>query len=277
MPEFPPLPPIAAEPVSVVLLAHNAEPYLDEVVGGWVSFLNGLGRDYEILLVDDGSTDRTAERAEPLTARNPRVRLLRHAAAQGGGAALRTGVAAARLPLLACAPCDRQYRPEDLRRLLAEIDKAHLVSGFRKGRPMPAGLRWLGGVWRGLARWLFAVTLEPPLGWLGWREWRRRLLARAVFGVRLRDVGCAFRLFRRSIFARLPVQSDGAFALVEVLAKANFLGHVMTEVPIPCQPRTDAEWMKRSAWSFAEVHRLFRHPDFGPAVLPAAAGAAQTA
>src|SRR5262245_61081602 len=132
MPELPPLPPIASEPVSVLLLADNAEAHLEEVVGAWVGFLNGSGREYEILLVDDGSTDRTAERAEPLAARNPRVRLLRHEGRQGEGAAVRTGVAAARHPLLAYAPCDRQYRPEDLKRLLAEIDKEHIVRGFRE-------------------------------------------------------------------------------------------------------------------------------------------------
>src|SRR5262245_59332226 len=98
MPEFAPLPPIASEPISVVLLAHNEEPHLEEVMGRWVGFLNGLGREYEIVLVDGGSSDATAERAEPLAARNPRVRLLRHPSPQGEGAALRTGVTAAQFP-----------------------------------------------------------------------------------------------------------------------------------------------------------------------------------
>ncbi|HXG08685.1 MAG TPA: glycosyltransferase [Gemmataceae bacterium] len=272
MPEFPSLPPVATEPVSVVLSAHNEETHLEEVLGRWIGFLNGLGRAYEVLLVDDGSTDRTVERAEQLAARHPRVRLLRHPIRQGEGAALRTGVAAAEHPLLAHAPCDLRFRPEELKKLLAEIDKVHLVSGFRVCRPVPGWLRGLGRLYRGLARWLFAVSIEPLPGWLGWREHVRRYVARALFGVRLRDVGCPFRLFRRSVFARLPIQSDGPFAHVEVLAKANFLGHIMTEVPVTYQPRPDE---RAARWSFAEVRRVFSAPDFGPPVLPEPGQAAQ--
>lgn len=268
MPDFPTLPPIAAEPISVVLLAHNAEPCVEEVVGAWVGFLNGLGRDYELLLVDDRSTDRTAELAVPLAERNPRVRLLRHAVRQGEGAALRTGLAAARHPLLAHAPCDLQYRPDELKRLLAEIDRAHVVSGFRAHRAAPLALRALDGLGRGLARWVFAVPIEKSPGWLGWRELFRRLLARVFFGVRLRDVGCAFRLFRRSIFARIPIQSEGPFVHVEVLAKANFLTSVMTETPVSHAPTSKAP----TAWALAEAYRVFSRPDFGPPLLPGSEG-----
>lgn len=260
MPDLPPLPPIALDPLSVVLLAHNAEGHLEEVVNGWLTFLNGLGREYELLLVDDGSTDRTAE----LAARSPRVRLLRHASPQGIGAALRTGVAEARYSLLAHAPCDRQFRPDDLKRLLAEIDKSHLVSAYRVMQPVPAWLRYPGRVLRFLINRLFAVSLEEGPGWLGWKAHLGHHLARAIFGVRLKDVGCWLRLYRRAIFARIPIQSNGPFAQVEVLAKANFLGHVMTETPIRCGP--DQSTGVGGA-TFREGYRVFAHPDFGPAVL----------
>ena len=120
MPEFPPLPPIATQPLSVVLLAHNAAAHLEAVVTDWCTYLNGLDRDYELLLVDDGSTDKTAALAAGLAERSPRLRLLRHDKHQGEGAALRTGLAQARHPLLFYTLCDPRYRPAHLNRLLVE-------------------------------------------------------------------------------------------------------------------------------------------------------------
>src|SRR5215217_3169192 len=108
MPEPPPLPPIAAEPLSVVLLAHDDAAHLRPVVDGWVAYLAGLGRDYELILVDDGSPDGTGELTADLAGRHPRLRVLRHDGPRGEGAALRTALAAARHPLLVytlCHPC----------------------------------------------------------------------------------------------------------------------------------------------------------------------------
>src|SRR5271166_5825187 len=144
MPELTPLPPIAGQPISVVLLAHDDEPYLEAVLAEWSALLDGLNRDYEIVLVDDGSADRTGPLAEELAARWPRLRVLRHTEPRGPGAALRSGLALATRPLLFYTTADRQYQPADLKRLLAEIDKVHLVSGFRLWQPVPRGLRWLG-------------------------------------------------------------------------------------------------------------------------------------
>jgi glycosyltransferase involved in cell wall biosynthesis len=254
-----------SEPVSVILLAHNAAAHVEQVTGRWVGFLNGLGQEYEILIVDDDSTDRTAAAAEPLTQRNPRVRLLQHPTFQGEGAALRTGLAAAQHPLIAHAPCDLQYQPEDVKKLLAEIDRSHLVAGYRVYRQAPGWFRWLGRAYRGLARLVFALSPEPLPGWLGWGEHARHCLARVAFGIRLRDVGCTFRLFRRSVFTRIPIQSDGPFVHVEVLAKANFLGAVMTETPISYRPRPEGVLPE---WAWADVRKVFKCPDFGPPLLP---------
>src|SRR5689334_12388757 len=121
MPELTPLPPAADQPLSVVLLAYNEEPHLEAVLAEWAALLDGLRRDYEILLVDDGSSDRTAALAEGLAARFPRLRVLRHAGRQGQGAALRTALAAATKPLLFYTTADRQYQPADFKRLLPEI------------------------------------------------------------------------------------------------------------------------------------------------------------
>jgi glycosyltransferase involved in cell wall biosynthesis len=271
MPDPPDLPPIATAPLSALLLAHNEAPHLEGVLESWVSELTRRERDYEILVVDDGSGDGTAALTESLTARFPRVRLLRHETRRGEGAALRTGLAAARHPLLLTCPCDRQYRPEDLQRLLAEIDKVHLVAGYRVWRPVPLPLRCLGWLYRLFLRVALAHPLEPLPGWLGSKGWAAHVRARLCFGLRVHDVTCPFRLYRRQLFDRIPIQSDGPFAEVEVLAKANFLGSVMTETAVPYQPPPappPAEGQAARRQARADFRGVFFHPDFGPVTPP---------
>jgi glycosyltransferase involved in cell wall biosynthesis len=270
MPDLTPLPPIADQPISAVLLARNEEPHLEAVVTEWAALLDGLQRDYEILLVDDGSTDGTGTVAEALAARLPRLRVLRHAEHRGQGAALRTALAAATRPLLVCATADRQYQPADLKRFLPEIDKVHLISGFRVWQPVPVPLRWLGRAWRLFLRLVLGLSLDPLPGWLGGREHLYRALCRAVFALRLQDINCVFRLYRREMFARIPIQSEGDFVYTEVLAKANFLVCYMNdEVPIAYRPRAGAA--RERMWQ--DGYRVFSRPDFGPPVAPAEAPA----
>src|SRR5437868_5779695 len=99
MPEHPELPPIAQEPISLVLPVWNETSVLEEVVKGWTAYLDGLNRDYEILVVDDGSTDGTGPLVDILAQQSSRVRPFHHETHRGIGAALATGIAAARYPL----------------------------------------------------------------------------------------------------------------------------------------------------------------------------------
>jgi hypothetical protein len=264
MPQVPPLPPIATEPLSVVLLAPGAGA-ASAVLAGWLAFLDGLGREYELLLVVGGSAEASPDP-------HPRLRLLPHAGPWGEGAALRAGLAAASHPLVFYTLCEPQYRPADLGRLLErrtpapkeepEIDHVHLLSGYRAGVPVPWPWRVVGALWRLSCRVLLSYTPPPLPGWLGWRGHLGRLLARVVFGIRYHDVACPFRLLRRQILARIPIQSGGPFAHVELLAKANFLGYVMgEEMPLDVRPRPmPGGW--RAVWR--EGWRVFREPDFGP-------------
>jgi hypothetical protein len=198
-------------------------------------------------------------------------------AQRGEGAALRTGVEAATLPLFFYTLCDPQYRPEDLGRMLQkkvgpdrpelEIDQAHLITGYRAGVPVPLPLRLVGLGWRLICRVVFSYPAAPLPGWLGWRGHLGRLLARVVFALRYQDVACPFRLVRRSAFERMPIQSDGEFAHVELLAKANFLGHLLGEdLPLAVRPRP---WRYGKGELWREVKAVLRRPDFGPPV-PAA-------
>jgi glycosyltransferase involved in cell wall biosynthesis len=268
MPELPELPPIASQPISVLLLAHNDEAHLRAILDDWHSVLSGLGRDHELILADEGSTDKTSTVAREWAASHPELKLVRSDQAVGLGAAIKRGLAAARFPLVALATADHQYRPADFPALLREIDKVHLVSGFRRWQPVPWGLRVLGWVRRFLMRIIFDVATHPLPGWLGWRDHLDRLLIRILFGVRVQDVRCAFCLCRRTIFERIPIQSRGSFVLAEILAKANFLGHLLAEeVPIVYRPRpaegfAALERGRRQWWQ--DGYRVFAAPSFGP-------------
>jgi hypothetical protein len=204
----------------------------DDAVGLWLTFLDTLHRDYEVLIAD--ATARPAETPGP----NPRVKVVGDGGGAGYGARLRAALAAARHPLFLYVDGTRAYQPPDLAELLKAIDQVDLVAGHRV---------WPPGHRRG-----FLARLV------------QRCALRAFFGVRLKDTDCAFKLFRRAIFARIPIQSDGDFVHAEIIAKANFLGCLITEVPVSFRPFGTAP--SRGTW--AEGYRVFREPDFGPAVLP---------
>jgi glycosyltransferase involved in cell wall biosynthesis len=271
MPELPTLPPIAAAPLSVVLLARDDADRLEPVTSNWVTYLNGLGRDFELILVEDGSRDGSAERVAELTERHRHLLVVRHDLPRGEGAALAAGLAAARHPLVCYCRCDPRYQPSDLRKLLKEIDKVHIVSGYRAGRAPPRMVRLFGLAYRTFCAIVFSHAPPPSPGWLGWNRLFGRWLVRACFGVRSRDIACPYRLLRREILARIPLQSRGSFAHVELLAKANFLGHLLAEeVPLGDRQHTvvpEELRHERLRDIFADALHIFSHADFGPARL----------
>jgi hypothetical protein len=145
--------------------------------------------------------------------------------------------------LILYAEASSGYQPADIKAFLETIDRVHLISGVR----MTSGHR----------------------SCRSWRDRLYRLGLRMFFGIRLHDVDCFFKMFRREVFARIPIQSEGPFAHAEILAKANFLGFMMSDAPVSFTPDSGKA---PAALSFGErlkdAARVFRHPDFGPAVLP---------
>lgn len=279
MPELPLLTPISSQPLSVVLLTRNQAAHLDGLLAAWVTFLNGLDREYELIVVDDASTDGTGELAEKLASGYRCVVVRRHERPQGEGAALRTALSTVRYPLLFYTLGDPHYQPADLGKLLRkrpdphkpalEIDHVHILSALRGGQRMPWPWRVLGQFWRIFLRVMFAHSPQRLPGWLGWKRHAAALLVRVLFGVRYLDVACPFRLLRRDIFARIPLQSDGPFVHVEILAKANYLGLMMgEEVPLEpghYPPLTTERKPEELRQMRADAWRVIRHPEFGSA------------
>ena len=250
MPVSPELPAIAGSPLSIVLCRGDDEVDIRSTLQAWTEFLDGLHREYEIIIVDNHGTNQSVYAEINPGPFHPHKYCCVSAEQAGIGAALRTAISVAKYPLLAYADADGAYPPESLRPCLEAIDRVDLVSGFRQPKKQRIRRRWS----------------EIPY----------RLLARLLFGVRLRDADCLFKLFRREVFSRVPIQSNGPFVHTEILAKANFLGKIMTEVPVQCtngaKSSSPGLWKRwRDAW------QVFFHPDFGPAHLPAANSVAQDA
>jgi glycosyltransferase involved in cell wall biosynthesis len=239
------LPPIQSEPITALLPIYNDRATLQPTLEAWISVLNSLNRDYEIILVDDASTDGSLDLAQTLAEKNPRVRPMRHETHAGFGACLRTGLESARFPLLLISTCDGCYQPAELTRFLKWIDKVHLVAGYR--------------------------SMDSKRYKRNWGERLYHWVARIIFGLRLKDPECWFFLARRLIFSRIPIQSTGPFAFAELLAKANFLGCLMSEAPVSYQPipGANAKWSNSTLREkLTGFRRVFSHPDFGPAKLP---------
>ena len=196
--------------------AHNEEANLQPLIDEALATLPTLADAWEIIVVDDGSRDATPRIADDLTAAHPGlVRAVHHAVNRGYGAALRSGLAAARYELVAFTDGDRQFHVEDLARLTARLhqgDEPDVVVGHRIRRADP------------LVRTLYAKAY--------------RLANRIFFGLRVRDVDCACKLFRRSALEGLRVESGGAFFSAELLIKLRASGRSVVEVGVPHYPRT---------------------------------------
>ena len=196
--------------------AHNEEANLAGLVEEALGVLPALADTFEIIIVNDGSRDRTRAIADELTAANPGiVRAVHHPVNRGYGGALRSGFGAARYELVAFTDGDRQFKVADLGRLTARLagpDAPDVVAGYRIKRADP------------LVRTLYARAY--------------RLANRIFFRLPVADVDCACKLFRREVLEGVRVESEGAFFSAELLIKLRAAGRSIAEVGIPHYPRT---------------------------------------
>jgi glycosyltransferase involved in cell wall biosynthesis len=224
-------PKVSKEPVSVLIPFHNQATGLETIVDGWQRALGRLGGPYELAIIDDGSTDGSAAIAGRLAARHVEVRVFTHESRRGYGACVKTGLSEVQFPLVLLTSCDFPYMPGDIAKLLDVIDTVDLVTGCRKNA-VPHWLRRWDATYHFFLRIIFGVHLDPRPGWMGWAAWWQSVKYRMLFGIRTWDPTCAFVLYRRLVLERIPIQSDGDFSRVELLAKANFLGCLLAEVAI---------------------------------------------
>lgn len=197
--------------MSAVVPARDEAPNIVSVVDATLDALSDVVPEYELIIVDDGSTDATSRLADELARRHPEVRVIHHRGRQGYGSAWRSGIEAATKQYTVFIDGDRQYNPADLTALVQWNDRYDLVAGYRQRRSDPLSRRLLG---RGFT-----------------------LLVRALFGVRVRDATCGFLLARTSLLKRMPLESRSALIRTEMLYRSRALGAEIREVSVRHYPR----------------------------------------
>ncbi len=192
--------------LSLVFPVFDEEDNLEALLEAALATGERLTSDLEVVVVDDGSRDRSAQIIDRWRRSDPRIRSIRHPSNRGYGAALRSGLREARGDLIFFSDADLQFDLAELEKLLAHTDDFDIVAGYRSPRRDPWPRRLLALAW----------------GWL----------VRLLFDLRVRDIDCAFKVFRRSTIEQIPIASLGAFVNTEILVRAAASGHRIHQVPV---------------------------------------------
>jgi glycosyltransferase involved in cell wall biosynthesis len=199
--------PLTQRGLSVVLPAYNEESVIEQTVRRCLAVLTVLAPDFEVIVVNDGSKDRTGEIADRLAAESPHVRVVHNRPNRGYGGALIAGFNAAQKTLSFFMDADGQFDIADIDALLRLREQGHrAVLGYRKHRrdPFP----------------------RLVIAW-GWN-----MLVSLLFGLRVRDVDCAFKLYDSSLVRVTDVQAEGAMVNTEMLVKLSQLGVPFVQTPV---------------------------------------------
>jgi glycosyltransferase involved in cell wall biosynthesis len=201
--------------LSLILPAHNEAENIEAVVNRALEVLPKVTAAFEIIVVNDGSRDETGEIVSRLATAHPEVRLVQHEVNQGYGAALTSGFRAATGRSVMFMDADRQFDIADINVLLPYVPYYDIVAGYRIQRRDPF-YRKLFGKMFGLAVWV-------------------------LFGLRMRDIDCAFKIFTSELLADIELTSPGALINTELLIRARQRGATIVQVGVHHYPRPAGE------------------------------------
>ncbi|HEX6511710.1 MAG TPA: glycosyltransferase family 2 protein [Chloroflexota bacterium] len=191
---------------------YNDAPTIEQLVLTVGDVLATLTDDYEVIVVNDGSADQSADILAEAQLSCPWLRVVTHDENRGYGSALRSGFAAATKDLVFYTDGDAQYDPRELALLHAELTPGvDMVQGWKIERSDPLHRKLIGAIYNQFVRWLF--------------------------GLEVRDVDCDFRLIRRAMLQRLPLLADSGSITVELVSRVEQAGFNVREVPVHHYPR----------------------------------------
>jgi glycosyltransferase involved in cell wall biosynthesis len=201
--------------LSVVIQMFNEEEYVERTLAAVRGALDRAGLEHELVLVDDASTDRTGDLADAAAAHDARVRVIHNPRNLTLGGSLRAGFASATKDLVLYTDADLPFDLEEVGRAvrLLDVQQADLLSAYR-----------------------FDRTTEGPRRAL--YTWGYSVLIRTLFGLRIRDVNFAFKLFRRSLLDRITLRSAGSLIDAELVVRATRAGASVIQIGVDYFPRT---------------------------------------
>lgn len=197
--------------LTVFFPCYNEEKNIAPLVHETVGIVGRLVKNYEILIVNDGSTDNTASVADRLSREYQQVRVIHHTTNKGYGSALISGFTHAAYDWVFFTDGDNQFHMQEIELLLREAGKYDAVIGFRK------------------------VRQDPPHRILYAKTWN--MLIRLFLGLCIKDLNCAFKLIRKNVLADTPLISSGAMISAELLLRATCAGARIKEVGVSHRPR----------------------------------------
>ena len=197
--------------ISAFFPAHNEEANIVDLAKKTSKVLSEICEDYEVIIVNDGSKDRTKEVSENLAREDSHIRVLSHEVNRGYGAALKTGFYNSRFEWIFFTDGDGQFDVNEIKELVKYTDKADLITGYRIKRQDPF------------------IRKINAFAW--------GTLVKLLFGFRVKDVDCAFKLIKKEIINKAQLESEGALISTELLAKATKMGYKIFEIGVHHYPR----------------------------------------
>ncbi len=198
--------------LSMVFPAYNEEENVDRLVRDADRVCRTITDDYEVIVVDDGSKDRTPDILKKLKEEFSNLVIYTHSPNKGYTAALRTGFTSAKKELVFYSDADNQFDLSEITLLLNLVDQNDIVVGFRKDRQDP----WI----RKFVSRCFNI------------------MSHQIFKFNVRDVDCAFKVFRREVFDKIKITSENFMVDTEIMSKAVVYGFRVAEVGVTHLPRT---------------------------------------
>jgi glycosyltransferase involved in cell wall biosynthesis len=222
--------------ISVFFPFYNEQDNICRVYESATMVLKNMGSDYQIILVDDGSTDQTPQIADAIAKADPKVTVIHHSTNLGFGAALQSGFRAANKLLIFYSDGDGQFDLNELPPLVPLMNRCDIVSCYRLNRQDP--------FWRKFNAWCWTTFMC------------------ALFGLKLKDINCAFKLYKREIFGRIKMQSTGALIHAEIFARATRQGFAITQTGVHHFPRiagrqtgAKPKVIFRAFWELLELYK----------------------
>jgi glycosyltransferase involved in cell wall biosynthesis len=215
--------------LSVFLPSHNEEGNVERVVGSYLKELPRVTDDYEVIVVNDGSRDRTGAIADRLASADSHVKVVHHQVNRGYGGAVISGIRAATKPYVLLCDGDGQFDPADIELMTPFVPDYDVVAGRRASRADPLMRRVNGAAWSGLVRILLGITIT--------------------------DIDCGFKLFKREKLDGMELRAHGAMISTELMARLAGRGAKVKEVDVRHLPRLTGE---QSGASLKVVMRAFK-------------------
>ena len=197
---------------SIVLPAYNEKDNIVTAITSANNYLKRRYKSYEIIVVNDGSTDKTEEIVKRMMKTNEGLRLVSHAANRGYGATLRSGFEEAQGKLIFYTDSDNQYDIGELDTLIPLMKELDIAAGYRINRQDP---------------WMRIVTASVYNQIIRW-----------LLGLKIKDVDCSFKLYKKEVFDGIKLKSNTGLLDAEILIKAGKKGFKIGQIGVTHYPRT---------------------------------------